>query len=60
MGEGRGVFRVLVGNPVGKRPLGDPGLDLRIILKWIFRKVNVVSWTGSSSDLISTLWFVPL
>ena len=24
MGEGRGVYRVLVGNPVGKRPLGRP------------------------------------
>ena len=25
MGEGRGVHRVLVGKPVGKRPLGRPG-----------------------------------
>jgi hypothetical protein len=32
MGEGRGVYRVLVGNPEGKRPLGDPGVDGRIIL----------------------------
>jgi hypothetical protein len=24
MGEGRGVYRVLVGNPEGKRPLGRP------------------------------------
>ena len=24
MGEGRGVHRVLVGKPVGKRPLGRP------------------------------------
>jgi len=24
MGEGRGVHRVLVGNPEGKRPLGRP------------------------------------
>jgi hypothetical protein len=24
MGERRGVYRVLVGNPVGKRPLGRP------------------------------------
>ena len=22
----------------GKRPLGDPGVDGRIILRWIFRK----------------------
>ena len=24
MGEGRGMYRVLVGKPVGKRPLGRP------------------------------------
>ena len=41
MGEGRGVHRVLVGKPEGKRPLGDPDLDGRIILRWIFRK-----WEG--------------
>jgi hypothetical protein len=37
-GEGRGVYRVLVGKPEGKRPLGDPGGDGRIILRWIFKK----------------------
>ena len=30
MGEGRGVYRVLVGKPEGKRPLGDPGAVGRI------------------------------
>jgi hypothetical protein len=25
MGEGRGLYRVLVGKPEGKRPLGRPG-----------------------------------
>ena len=38
MGEGRGVHRVLVGKPEGKRPLGDPDVDGRIILRWIFGK----------------------
>ena len=38
MGEKRGVFRVLVGKPEGKRPLGNLGVDGRIILRWIFRK----------------------
>jgi hypothetical protein len=33
------VYRVLVGNPEGKRPLGYPGIDGRIILRWIFRKL---------------------
>ena len=38
MEEKRGVYRVLVGKPEGKRPLGDPGVDGRIILKCIFKK----------------------
>ena len=32
------------------RPLGlleDPGVDGRIILRWIFRKWYVGAWTGS-------------
>ena len=28
--------------------LGDPGIDGRIILRWILRKWNVGAWTGSS------------
>jgi hypothetical protein len=38
MGEERGVYRVLVGTPEEKRPLGNPGVGGRIILGWIFRK----------------------
>jgi hypothetical protein len=41
MGERRGVYRVLVGKPEGKRPLGDPVVDGRIILRWMFRKLDV-------------------
>jgi hypothetical protein len=33
MREGRGVYRVLVGKPEGKRQLGDPGIEGRIILR---------------------------
>jgi hypothetical protein len=36
MGEERGVYRILVG-----KPKGDPGVDGRIILSWIFRKWDV-------------------
>jgi len=28
--------------------LGDPGIDLRIILRWIVRKWDVGLWTASS------------
>jgi hypothetical protein len=44
MGERRGVYRVLVGKPEGKRKMGDPGVDGRIIFKWIIRKWNVGLW----------------
>jgi hypothetical protein len=41
VGERKGVYMVLVGKPEGKRPIGDPGVDGRIILRWIFRKLDV-------------------
>jgi hypothetical protein len=44
MGEGRGVHRVLVGENEGRRSLGDPGVDGRIILRWIIRKWG--GWGG--------------
>ena len=47
-GERRGVYRVLVQNMSKRDHLGDPGLDERIILRWIFRKWDVVAWTGSN------------
>jgi hypothetical protein len=48
MGERRGVYRVLVGKPEGKRRWGDPGLVWRIILGWNFKKYDVGVWTGLS------------
>ena len=46
-GERRGVYRVLVGKPEGKNHSKDPGIDGRIIFRWIFRKWDVGAWTGS-------------
>ena len=54
MGVRRDVYRVLVGKPEGKSHLGDPDVDGRIILRWIFRKWDVGVWTGSSWLRIGT------
>jgi len=45
MEERRGVYRVLVGKLEEKR---EPGVDGRIIVRWIFRKWDVGVWIGSS------------
>ena len=41
MGDRRAVYRDLVGKPETRRPLGNPGVDGSIILRWIIRK-----WKG--------------
>jgi hypothetical protein len=46
MGEERGVYMVLVGNLRERYDWGDPGVDSRIKLGWIFRKWDVGVWTG--------------
>jgi hypothetical protein len=54
MGEERVVNSVLVGKPEGKRPLGDQDIDGRIILRWMFRKLEGVVGTGWSWLRIGT------
>jgi hypothetical protein len=41
MGKSRGKYRVLVGKPKGRIPLGRPRFRWGIILKWIFE-----TWDG--------------
>jgi len=36
------AYRVLVGEPEGKRPLDRPGIDGRIVLRLIFRNLGGV------------------
>jgi hypothetical protein len=43
---GRVTYRVLVGKPEGKKHLEDPGIDGKILLRWIFRKWDIGTWTG--------------
>ena len=54
MGEERGAYRVLVGKPEGKRPLGRLGVDGWIILGWISRRWYVGMWTGLGRSRIGT------
>ena len=55
MGEGRGVHRVLVGNLRERDHLGDPDIDGRVILRWIFRKWEGVMGTEWSWRRIGTV-----
>jgi hypothetical protein len=60
MGEGRGFYRVLVGRPEGKRPLGRPrrrwedniGLDLREI------GIDGANWIRLAQDRVQCRAFV--
>ena len=45
-GEGRGVYRVLVGKPEGRRPLGRPRRRWEDNIRMDLREVGV--WTGWS------------
>jgi len=61
MGEERWVYRVLVGKPEGRRPLGTPRRrwvdNIRmgwIILGWISRRWDVGMWTGFGWPRIET------
>jgi hypothetical protein len=65
MGEGRGIYRVLVGRPEGKRPLGSPRrrwedkikLDLRETgidgANWIRLAQNSVQWRAFVNMLMN-------
>jgi hypothetical protein len=56
MGDGREEVytRFWWGNLRERAYLEDPGVDGRIILRWIFRKWDLGAWTGSSWLRIGT------
>ena len=54
MGEERGLYRVLLGKPEGRRPLGRPWHRWWIILGWISRRWDVGIWTGLGWPRIET------
>jgi len=54
MGEERGVYRVLVGKPEGKRPLGRPRRRWVDNIRLISRRWDVGIWTGFGWPRIET------
>jgi len=51
MGEKRGVYRVLVGKPEGKRPLGKPRHKWQDNIKMDLRK-----WDGGGGPWTGSIW----
>jgi hypothetical protein len=54
MGEGRGVYRVLVGRPKGKRPLGRPKHRWEVVLGEL--RINGANWMQVAQDRFQ--WWV--
>ena len=54
MRERRGVYRILVGKPEGKRPLGRPRLRWKDNIKMELKEVGGGTWTGSNWHRIGT------
>jgi hypothetical protein len=52
MGERRGMYRVLVGKPEGKRPLGRPSCRWEDNIKMDLYEVEcgVMDWIGLAQD----------
>jgi hypothetical protein len=52
MGEGRGVYRVLVGKPEGKRPLGRPRRRWEDNVRMYLQEVGCgcEDWIGLAQD----------
>jgi hypothetical protein len=44
--ESRGLYRVLVGNPKGRRPLGRPRCRWEHKIKLKFQEVRLEAWIG--------------
>jgi hypothetical protein len=60
MGEGRSIYRVLVGRPEGKRPLGRPKHRWEDNIKMELREIGIdgASWIQLTQDRVRWLAFV--
>jgi hypothetical protein len=60
MGEGRGVYRVFVGRPEGKRPLGRPRCRWEDNIKLDLREMGIdgANWIQMAQDRVQWQAFV--
>jgi hypothetical protein len=60
MGEGRGVYRILVGRPEDKRPLGGPGRRSEDNIKMDLREIGLdgANWIRLAQDKVQGQAFV--
>jgi hypothetical protein len=60
MGEGRGLYRVLVGRPEGKRPLGRPRRRWEDNIKLVLREIGIdeANWIRLAQDSVQWRAFV--
>jgi hypothetical protein len=60
MGDGRGVYRVLVGRPEGKRPLGRPRRRWEYSIKMDLREIGIdgTDWIRLAQDRVQWGAFV--
>jgi hypothetical protein len=60
MGDGRGVYRVLVGRPEGKRPLGRPRRRWEYNIKLYIREIGIdgANWIRLAQDRLHWRAFV--
>jgi hypothetical protein len=60
VGKGRGVYRLLVGRPEGKRPLGRPRLRWEDNIKLDLREIGIdgANWIRLAQDRVQWWAFV--
>jgi hypothetical protein len=60
MGEGRGVYRILVGRPEGKSPLGRPRRRWEYKIKMDLREIRIdgANWIQLAQDRVQWRAFV--
>jgi hypothetical protein len=60
MGEGKGVYRVLVGRPEDRRPLGRPGRRWEDNIKMVLREIGIdgANWIRLDQDRVQWRAFV--